>query len=87
VNTLLFYTFTRHVGTLNRCFMSAKPKAMQEIRDNTSVVPRLDLPNGLMRSYLIVPTYLMVFFWKLSPYLGWLKGGTFHPCLFYLASF
>jgi hypothetical protein len=56
----------------------AKPKAMQEIRDNTIVDPCLDLPNGLMRPYLVVPTYLMEFFvefftlswaverWKLS---------------------
>jgi hypothetical protein len=35
---------------------------MQEIRDNTSVVPRLDLPNGLMRPYVAVPTYLMELF-------------------------
>jgi hypothetical protein len=32
---------------------------MQEIRDNTSVDPCLDLPNGLMRPYLAVPTHLM----------------------------
>jgi hypothetical protein len=32
---------------------------MQEIRDNTSVDPFLDLPNGLMRPYLVVPTYLI----------------------------
>jgi hypothetical protein len=32
---------------------------MQEIRDNTSVDPSLDLPNGLMRPYLAVPIYLM----------------------------
>jgi hypothetical protein len=35
---------------------------MQEIRDNTSVDPCLDLPNGLMRSYLAVATYLMELF-------------------------
>jgi hypothetical protein len=35
---------------------------MQEIRDNTSVDPCLDLPNGLMRPYLVVPTYLMELF-------------------------
>jgi hypothetical protein len=38
---------------------------MQEIRDNTSVDPCLDLPNGLMRPYLVVPTYLMEFFVKI----------------------
>jgi hypothetical protein len=32
---------------------------MQEIRDNTIVDPCLDLPNGLTRPYLAVPTYLM----------------------------
>jgi hypothetical protein len=35
---------------------------MQEIRDNTSVVPCLDLPNGLMMPYLAIPTYLMDLF-------------------------
>jgi hypothetical protein len=35
---------------------------MQEIRDNTSVDPCLDLPNGPMRPYLAVPTYLMELF-------------------------
>jgi hypothetical protein len=35
---------------------------MQEIRDNTSVDPCLDLPNGLMRPYLTVPTHLMELF-------------------------
>jgi hypothetical protein len=35
---------------------------MQEIQDNTSVDPCLDLPNGLMRPYLAVPTYLMELF-------------------------
>jgi hypothetical protein len=37
----------------------AKPKAMQEIRGNTSVDQYLDLPNGLIRLYLAVPTRLM----------------------------
>jgi hypothetical protein len=31
---------------------------MQEIQDNTSIDPCLDLPNGLMRPYLVIPTYL-----------------------------
>jgi hypothetical protein len=35
---------------------------MQEIQDNTSVDPCFDLPNGLMRPYLAVPTYLMELF-------------------------
>jgi hypothetical protein len=35
---------------------------MQEIRDNTTVDPCLDLPNGLMRPYLVVPTYLVELF-------------------------
>jgi hypothetical protein len=35
---------------------------MQEIRDNTSVDPCLDLLNGLMRSCLAVHPYVMEFF-------------------------
>jgi hypothetical protein len=60
---------------------------MQEIWDNTSVDLCSDLPDELMRSYLAVPTYHMEFLWKFLPYLGRLKGGTFRPCLSYLASF
>jgi hypothetical protein len=60
---------------------------MQEIRDNTSVDPCSDLPDELMQSYLAVPTYLMEPLWNFSPCLGWLKGGTFRPCLPYLAFF
>jgi hypothetical protein len=37
----------------------ARPEAMQEIRDKTSVDPCLDLPDELMWPYLVVPTYLM----------------------------
>jgi hypothetical protein len=37
----------------------AKPEAMQEIQDNTSVDPYLNLPNESMWPYLVVPTYLM----------------------------
>jgi hypothetical protein len=59
---------------------------MQEIRDNTSVDPYLDLPNGLMRPYLGVPTYLMELWWNFSPCLGQLKDGTIRLCLSYLAS-
>jgi hypothetical protein len=35
---------------------------MQEIQDNKSVDLCLDLPNGLMRLYLAIPTYLTVLF-------------------------
>jgi hypothetical protein len=50
-----------HPPRLNFCSSSskAKPEAMQEIRDNISIDPYLDLPNGLMGPYLVVPTYLM----------------------------
>jgi hypothetical protein len=80
VNIWSFYTFTRHVGMWSWCFMSAntspklknfcsslskaKPEAMQEIRDNTSLDPCLNLPNRLMRPYHAVPTYLMELFVK-----------------------
>jgi hypothetical protein len=39
-----------HPPSLNFCSSSskAKPEAMQEIQDNTSVDSYLDLPNGLM---------------------------------------
>jgi hypothetical protein len=39
-----------------------------------------------MRKYHVVPTYLMEFWWNFLPCLGWLKDGTFHLCLSYLAS-
>jgi hypothetical protein len=50
--------------SLNFCssLSKAKSEAMQEIRDNTSVDSCLDLLNGLMRPYSVVPTYLMEFF-------------------------
>jgi hypothetical protein len=53
-----------HPLSLNICSSSSKFKseAMQEIQDNTSVDTCLDLPNGLMRSYLVIPTYLMEHF-------------------------
>jgi hypothetical protein len=56
-----------HPLSLNFCSSSNKdkPEAMQEIWDNTSVDPCLDLPNGLMRPYLVVPTYLMELFVKI----------------------
>jgi hypothetical protein len=49
-----------HPPSLNFCSSSSKAKlaAMQEIRDNTSVDPCLDLPTRLMKLYLAVPTYL-----------------------------
>jgi hypothetical protein len=40
-----------------------------------------------MWSYLAVPTYFMELLWNFLPCLERLKGGTFHPCLSYLASF
>jgi hypothetical protein len=72
-----------HPLSLNFCSSSskAKPEAMQEIWDNTSVDPWLDLPNGLMRPYLVVPTYLMELWLNFSPYLGRLKDGTFYLSL------
>jgi hypothetical protein len=78
-----------HLPSLNFCssLSKAKPEAVQEIQDNTSVYPCLDLPNGLMGPYLAVPTYLMELFVDFSPCLGRLKGGTFPLCLSYLASF
>jgi hypothetical protein len=50
-----------HPPSLNFCSSSskAKPEAMQEIRDNTSVDPCSNLPNESMWPYLAVPTYLM----------------------------
>jgi hypothetical protein len=49
---------------LNFCSSSskAKPEAMQEIRDNTSVDPCSNLPNESIWTYLAVPTYLMELF-------------------------
>jgi hypothetical protein len=64
----------------------AKPEAMQEIQDSTSVDPCLDLPNGLMRPYLPVPTHLMELVVEFSPCLGQLNDETFRPCFSYLAS-
>jgi hypothetical protein len=53
-----------HPSSLNFCSSSSKAKseAMQEVQDNTSIDPCLDLPNGLMRPYLVVPTFLMELF-------------------------
>jgi hypothetical protein len=53
-----------HSLSLNFCSSSseAKPEAMQEIQDNTSVDPWSDLPNELIWLYLAVPTYLMELF-------------------------
>jgi hypothetical protein len=60
---------------------------MQEIRDNTSVNPSLNLPNKSMWPYLAVPTYLMELLWNFSSCLEQLKGRTFRLCLSYLALF
>jgi hypothetical protein len=75
--------------SLNICLSSSKarPEAMQEIQDNTSVDPCLDIPKESMWPYLTVPTYIMELLWNFSPRLGRLKGVTFCPCLSYLASF
>jgi hypothetical protein len=59
---------------------------MQEIRENISVNPCLDLLNRLMRPYLAVPTYVMELWWKFSLCLRRLKDGIFRFCLSYLAS-
>jgi hypothetical protein len=40
----------------------ARPEAMQEIQDNTSVDPCSNLTNESMWPYLAVPTYLMDLF-------------------------
>jgi hypothetical protein len=47
-----------HPPSLNVCSSLSEDKleAMQEIQDNTSVDPCSDLPNELMRPYLVVPT-------------------------------
>jgi hypothetical protein len=51
----------------------ARPKTMQETRDNIIVDPCSDLPDELIRSYLAVPTYLMELLWNVSPCLGQFK--------------
>jgi hypothetical protein len=66
----------------------AEPEAMQEIQDNTSVVdPYSNLPNELVRSYLVVPTCLMELLWKFSHLV--LGGWKVEPfvCVSWLASF
>jgi hypothetical protein len=86
---LVFYERQHIPPSLNFCSSSskAKPEAMQEMRGNTSVDTCLGLQNKLMWSYLAVPTYLMELWWNFSPCLRWLKEGTIHMCLSYLASF
>jgi hypothetical protein len=61
-----------HPPTLNFCSFSSKarPEAMQEIRDNTSVDQCSDIPDELMRPYLAVPTYLMELLWNFHLFLG-----------------
>jgi hypothetical protein len=75
-----------HPPSLNFCSSpsKAKPEAMQEIQDNTSVDPYSNLPNESMWPYLTVPTYLMELLWNVSPCLGQLKDGTFRQCLSFL---
>jgi hypothetical protein len=59
----------------------AKPEAMQEIWDNTIIDPCLDLPNGLMNLYLVVPTYLMKLFVEFF-ILSWVvERLNLHQCL------
>jgi hypothetical protein len=57
--------------SLNFCSSSSKarPEAMQEIWDNTSLDPDSDLLDELMRPYLAVPTYLMELLWNF--HLSW----------------
>jgi hypothetical protein len=52
--------------SLNFCSSSSKarPEALQEIRDNTSVGPLSDVPDELMQPYLAVPTYIMELLWN-----------------------
>jgi hypothetical protein len=38
VNTLLFYTFTRHVGTWNWCFMSANNRVRTNLSNNNNEI-------------------------------------------------
>jgi hypothetical protein len=61
-----------HPSSLNFCSSSSKarPEAMQEIWDNTSVDSCSDLPDELMQPYLSVPTYLMELMWNFSLVLG-----------------
>jgi hypothetical protein len=56
-----------HPPSLNFCSSSskAKPEATEEIQENTGVNPCLDLPNGLMRPYLVVCTHLIELFVEL----------------------
>jgi hypothetical protein len=63
-----------HPPSLKFCssLSKAKPEAMQEIWDNTGVVPCSNLRNESMWPYLAVPTYLMVLLWIFHLVLsGW----------------
>jgi hypothetical protein len=53
-----------HPSSLNfySSLSKAKPKAMQVIRDNTSVDSCSNIPNESMWPYLAIPTYLMELF-------------------------
>jgi hypothetical protein len=59
----------------------AKPKAMWEIQDNTSVDPCSNLPKNQCGLNLRSLLTSWVFFMEFSPCLGLLKGGTFRPYL------
>jgi hypothetical protein len=61
-----------HPPSLNSSSSSskAKPEAMQEIQDNTSVDPCSNLPNESMWAYLVVPNYLMELFMEIVT-LSW----------------
>jgi hypothetical protein len=61
-----------HPPSLNSSSSSskAKPEAMQEIQDNTSVDPCSNLPNESMWAYLVVPNYLMELFMEIFT-LSW----------------
>jgi hypothetical protein len=63
-----------HPPSLNFCSSSSKarPEAMQEIWDNTSVDSCSDLADELMQPYLAVRTYLMELLWIFHLVLcGW----------------
>jgi hypothetical protein len=78
-----------HPPSLNFCSSSsnAKPEAMQEIQDNTSVDPCSNLPNESMWPYLVVPTYLMQLFVEFFTSSWAVARWNFRMCLSYLASF
>jgi len=62
----------QHPPSLNFCSSSskAKPEAIQEISDNTSVDPCSDLLDEWMLPYLVAPSYLMELLWNFQLVLG-----------------